>query len=45
MEKFCPMQILGPPPKRISEALPFVAFRTPSANLSGLNSLTSSPQS
>ena len=42
-EKFCPMHILGPHPKGKNETLPFVAFRTPSENLSGLNCLASSP--
>ncbi|KAJ0593279.1 hypothetical protein HanRHA438_Chr03g0126081 [Helianthus annuus] len=45
MAKFCPMQILGPPPNGIKahDPLPWVAFAIPSENLSGLNSVASSP--
>uniref|UniRef100_A0A7N1A6R3 Uncharacterized protein n=1 Tax=Kalanchoe fedtschenkoi TaxID=63787 RepID=A0A7N1A6R3_KALFE len=43
--KFCPMQILGPPPNGRNVTLPLVALDTPSENLSGLNSLASLPQS
>ncbi|MFS8000925.1 hypothetical protein Hanom_Chr13g01184301 [Helianthus anomalus] len=39
------MHIRGPPPNGIYKPSPgFVAFETPSENLSGLNSLASSPQ-
>ncbi|KAF7822559.1 cytochrome P450 CYP72A219-like [Senna tora] len=41
--KFCPMHILGPHPNGKNETWPLVAFDTPSENLSGLNSFTSSP--
>ncbi|PKU59552.1 hypothetical protein MA16_Dca027952 [Dendrobium catenatum] len=41
--KFCPTQIRGPQPKGKKMSWLLVAFETPSANLSGLNSSASSP--
>uniref|UniRef100_A0A7N0VET3 Uncharacterized protein n=1 Tax=Kalanchoe fedtschenkoi TaxID=63787 RepID=A0A7N0VET3_KALFE len=43
--KFWPMQILGPQENGINLTWPWVALDSPSENLSGLNSLASSPQS
>ncbi|KAI3754896.1 hypothetical protein L1987_54688 [Smallanthus sonchifolius] len=45
LARFCPMQTRGPLEngKNMLEPLPFVAFTIPCANLSGLNSITSSP--